>query len=161
MQVLTDKPLGFYGRLKTIQAGYVLNDLRGWWRVLLFGRTGPLPKNFSGTSWTELGEALPIAAALTQHDHLTADELTAALAVLTWVPKPVEFEWFVADLKLGKGIWVDAFIDTQIRGMEHDGWEVVSWIYPTESYHRRFVLHASRRMCPPLELVDAEQEPER
>jgi hypothetical protein len=147
MQVLTDKPLGIFARLKIIQAGFVLRDTAGWWRVLLFGRTGPLPKNFSGTSWTELGEALPIAAALAQHAHLTADELTAALAVLTWVPKPVEFEWFVSEQTIGKGIWVEAYIDTQIRGLELDGWRVESWLHPTHTHHGRLVVHACRRIA--------------
>jgi hypothetical protein len=119
MQVFTDKPLGFFGRLKAIQAAYVLRDMGGWWRVLLFGRTGRLPDNF------------------------------AELAVLKWVPKPVEFEWFVSEQTVGPGILVEAYIDSQLRELEHDGWRVESWLHPTQTHRRRLVVHACRRLAEP------------
>jgi hypothetical protein len=144
MQVFTDKPLGFFGRLKAIQAAYVLRDMGGWWRVLLFGRTGRLPDNFA-----ELVDAVSTTAALTQHIHLTSDELAAVLAVLKWVPKPVEFEWFVSEQTVGPGILVEAYIDTQLRELEHDGWRVESWLHPTQTHRRRLVVHACRRLAEP------------
>jgi hypothetical protein len=64
-----------------------------------------------------------------------------------WVPKPVEFEWFVSELTIGRGIWVEAYIDTQFRGLELDGWQVESWLHPTQTHHRRLVVHACRRIA--------------
>lgn len=148
MQVLLDRPLGLIDRLKTIYAGLLLRDMSGWWRVLMFGRTGTPPDNFAA-----LVAELETAAAQAGDCGITLEETAAMLAVLAWTPKPVEFEWFATEVTLGKGIWVDAFIDTQIRGLELDGWRVESWLYPTQTYHRRLVVHACRRI--------AEQGPER
>jgi hypothetical protein len=68
-------------------------------------------------------------------------------AMTAWVPKPVEFEWFVSELTVGRGFWVEAYIDTQIRGLELDGWRVESWLHPTQTHHRRLVVHACRRIA--------------
>jgi hypothetical protein len=97
--------------------------------------------------FAEFAAALSTAAALTERAHLTTDDLEAALAVLTWVPKPVEFEWFVSEQTIGRGIWVEAYIDAQIRGLEHDGWQVESWLHPTPTHRRRLVVHACRRIA--------------
>ena len=148
MQVLLDRPLGVLDRLKTIYAGLVLRDLSGWWRVLLFGRTGPVPKSFDEKVADLEALLAELECGVGRAVLHTLEETTTMLAALSspepWTPKPVEFEWFVSEMTLGKGIWVDAFIDGLLRDFEHDGWRVESWLYPAQSHYRRLVVHACR-----------------
>jgi hypothetical protein len=43
VQVLLARPLGLRQRLDLVLAAKKLGDTAGWWRVLAFGRTGPMP----------------------------------------------------------------------------------------------------------------------
>ena len=58
MKVLLARPLGLRSRLDILRAARQLGDTAGWWRVVLFGRTGPIPKTPLRFEWHQVDVAL-------------------------------------------------------------------------------------------------------
>ena len=58
MKVHLARPLGLRSRLALLRAARLLGDMAGWWRVLLFGRTGPIPANPIRFEWHQVDVAL-------------------------------------------------------------------------------------------------------
>jgi hypothetical protein len=51
LRVLLARPLGLVQRLEVFRAAWKLGDTTGVWRVLLFGRTGPMPSKPIRFEW--------------------------------------------------------------------------------------------------------------
>jgi hypothetical protein len=58
MQVLLARPLGLRQRLDVLRAALKLGDTEGLWRVLLFGRTGPMPTRPLKYEWHQFDVGL-------------------------------------------------------------------------------------------------------
>jgi hypothetical protein len=54
MRVLVTRPLALRSRLDIIRAARMLGDTEGLWRVLLFGRTGPMPTSPVRFDWHQV-----------------------------------------------------------------------------------------------------------
>lgn len=57
MDILIDTPLSLRCRLLVIRAAWSMRDFRGTFRVLLFGRTGPLTGSVRAKQLAEIAEA--------------------------------------------------------------------------------------------------------
>jgi hypothetical protein len=54
MQVLLTRPLGLRQRLDLFRAAKKFGDTEGLWRVLVFGRTGPMPAKPLNYDWHQV-----------------------------------------------------------------------------------------------------------
>jgi hypothetical protein len=80
MQILLARPPGLRSRLDILRAARLLGDTAGWWRVLLFGRTGPIPTNQPRVEWHQvdvvLGPGMFVAIIHEVMKHLRRDGWT-------------------------------------------------------------------------------------
>jgi hypothetical protein len=53
MRVLLARPLGLWQRVDVLRAALKIGDTKGLWRVLLFGRTGPMPSRPLQFDWQQ------------------------------------------------------------------------------------------------------------
>jgi hypothetical protein len=78
VQVLLTHSLGLRQRLDLFRAARALGDTEGLWRVLLFGRTGPMPPGPRPVDWEQFDVDLAAPGMLPAFIDARVSSLTAA-----------------------------------------------------------------------------------
>jgi hypothetical protein len=85
MQVLLDRPLGLRQRLDILRAARLLGDTEGWLRVLLYGRTGPLPRNSIKYDWFQVDVVLGPGVAPAVVNEMITNLRTTGWTIRHWM----------------------------------------------------------------------------